>query len=406
LLNWSKGQIVSNQLDFKVLHLSTSHAGGAGIAALRLHRSLFAKGVNSHFLTLENSDFHPQANEVVLTRSLSEKFLSKLTALLSNNLFKSTYFTLFSTPVLTPSRLAKSGFGQDSVLHIHNWFNLTSIRQMRLLLRNGYRLIVTLHDQRFFTGGCHYSLKCDEYIRKCEKCPLLPNKSLNFVIRKNHKNLSDLVAKYNNQIIFLAPSKWIESEARRSSILKGSKILFQPNLHTEFEIELNYSEKSLGTNYLDSFSVGVASMDSSSPLKGSDYVLKIMEVLGSENDNFLLKQLSQYPQTKEGYLNFWREIDCLLVLSRADNSPNVIHESKVAGVPIIGTNVGGIPELLNQSFDFIFENDVNLVKNVSRAIIMISKRSQAMPKEIDLRYESPNSRGNIDGFLNLYSDFN
>jgi glycosyltransferase involved in cell wall biosynthesis len=215
-----------------------------------------------------------------------------------------------------------------------------------------------------------------------------------------------MVAKYNNQIVFLAPSKWMYSEALRSSILKGSRVIFQPNLHSEFEIEFNHLKKSPLADGSGIFTVGVASMDSSSPLKGSDFVSDVMEMLRSKNEKFQLKQLSQYSKTKEGYLNFWREIDCLLVLSRADNSPHVIHESKIAGVPIIGTNIGGIPELLNPSFDFIFENDLNLVKNVSQAIVKISKAQLRMPNEIGLRYKSPDSKGNIDEFLKLYSEFN
>jgi len=147
-------------------------------------------------------------------------------------------------------------------------------------------------------------------------------------------------------------------------------------------------------------------MDSLSPLKGSDFVPKIMDMLRSTNRSFQLKNLSQYPQTREGYLHFWREIDCLLVLSRADNSPNVIHEAKIVGIPIIGTNVGGIPELLNQIFDFVFDNDSKLVKNVSHAILTISKKHRAIPEEISLRYRTSDSRGNIDGFLKLYSGFN
>jgi hypothetical protein len=363
-------------------------------------------GVNSHFLALENDEFQPQVNEVALRRSIFEKFLSKSTAMLSNKLFKNTYFTLFSVSVLTSSKLSKLGFDTNTVLHIHNWFNLLNIRQMERLLHKGFRLVITLHDQRFFTGGCHYSLECENFINGCGKCPLMPSPSLKFFIRRNHHSLFDMVVKYNRQIVFLAPSKWMYSEALRSSILKGSRVIFQPNLHSEFELDFNHLETSHRADRSGIFSVGVASMDSSSPLKGSDFVLEIMEMLCSENEKFHLKQLSQYPKTQEGYLNFWREIDCLLVLSRADNSPNVIHESKVAGVPIIGTNIGGIPELLNPSFDFVFENDLNLVKNVSQAIVKISKTQPVMPNQVGMRYRSKDSQGNIDGFLKLYSEFN
>jgi glycosyltransferase involved in cell wall biosynthesis len=343
---------------------------------------------------------------VVLSRSVFKKLLSKSTAFLSDKLFKKTYFTLFSTSVITPSKLTNLGFDHNTVLHIHNWFNLISIRQMRKLLKKGYRLIVTLHDQRFFTGGCHYSLSCEEFVKNCNTCFLLPSASMNFAVRNNHRQLFKLVPQYHNRILFLAPSKWMYSEALRSSILKNSRVIFQPNLHTEFEIEFNHSQKSPRADRKGIFSVGVASMDSASPLKGSDFVIEIVDHLRSKNENIQLKQLSQYPKTKAGSLSFWREIDCLLVLSRADNSPNVIHESKIAGVPIIGTNIGGIPELLNPNFDFIFENDLDLVKNVSQAIVKISKSKLPMPKEIGLRYRSPDSQGSIDKFLELYSEIN
>jgi hypothetical protein len=277
---------------------------------------------------------------------------------------------------------------------------------MRKLLGMGYRLIFTLHDQRFFTGGCHYSLCCEEFVKNCSTCILLPNTSMNFIVRKNHEKISKLVSRYNNQIVFLAPSKWIQTEAKRSSILKRSRILFQPNLHTEFEIEFNQLGKFLESDKSGIFSVGVASIDPSSPLKGSRFVLQIMEMLQKEKKNFQLKQLSEYSKTEVGYFNFWKEIDCLLVLSSADNSPNVIHESKIAGVPIIGTNIGGIPELLNQSFDFIFENDLDLVKKVSQAIITISNKKTEMPMEIGLRYKFSDSHGKVDGFLKLYLEFN
>jgi hypothetical protein len=371
-----------------------------------LHRSLVAAGVDSHFLTLESRDFHPREGENVIKRGPLKKFLSKLTALLSNKLFQSTYFTLFSSSVITSSKLSRLGFHKDVVLHLHNSFNFVSTRQLSRLLENGYRMIVTLHDQRFFTGGCHYSLKCDGFTMECKKCPLLPNVSFNFLVRKNHKSMADLIARYNSQILFLAPSKWIFMEAKRSSILKYSRIQFQPNLHTEFELEFNQVSKSLGklSRERGDFIVGVASMDSSSPLKGSDLVLQVMDTLGTDRRHFQIKQLSQCPQTREGRIGFWREIDCLLVLSRGDNSPNVIHEAKIAGVPVIGTDVGGIPELLNQNFDFVFNHDSNLIENVSHAIAQISQKSTAIPQKINLRYKSPDSRGSIEGFLKIYTD--
>jgi glycosyltransferase involved in cell wall biosynthesis len=48
---------------------------------------------------------------------------------------------------------------------------------------------------------------------------------------------------------------------------------------------------------------------------------------------------------------FWDKIDYLLVASRAENSPNVIHEAKNFGIPVIASDIGGISELLHKDFD-------------------------------------------------------
>ena len=177
-----------------------------------------------------------------------------------------------------------------------------------------------------------------------------------------------------------------------------------PNLHSEFENEFYHLETTRHAESTSGITIGVASMDSSSPLKGGDFIPKIVDLLRRENQIFRVKYLSQYSQTEKGYLNFWKEIDCLLVLSRADNSPNVIHEAKIANVPIIGTRTGGIPELLNESFDFIIENDDNLVGNVALAISSLSNNPIQLPQDINLRYRFAESRGHIEGFLGVYSE--
>jgi len=53
---------------------------------------------------------------------------------------------------------------------------------------------------------------------------------------------------------------------------------------------------------------------------------------------------------------FWGAIDFLCVPSNADNSPNVIHEAKLLGIPVLATQVGGIPELLDKNFDIELES--------------------------------------------------
>ena len=75
-----------------------------------------------------------------------------------------------------------------------------------------------------------------------------------------------------------------------------------------------------------------------------------------------LTNLLNKPDDKVNFAidKFWSDIDYLLVLSRADNSPNVIHEAKNRGIPIIASKVGGIEELLDSKYDIPVDlNDLN-----------------------------------------------
>jgi glycosyltransferase involved in cell wall biosynthesis len=52
-----------------------------------------------------------------------------------------------------------------------------------------------------------------------------------------------------------------------------------------------------------------------------------------------------------------QQSDCLVLFSNIENSPCVISESLCCGVPVIATNVGGIPELVSSANSILVEPD-------------------------------------------------
>jgi glycosyltransferase involved in cell wall biosynthesis len=65
-----------------------------------------------------------------------------------------------------------------------------------------------------------------------------------------------------------------------------------------------------------------------------------------------------------------RAIDLLVVPSKGDNSPSVISEALMCGTRVIGSNRGGIPEMLDFNFDLLFDPEspselVNQIRNNS-----------------------------------------
>jgi glycosyltransferase involved in cell wall biosynthesis len=212
-----------------------------------------------------------------------------------------------------------------------------------------------------------------------------------------------MVDQYNRQMTFVAPSQWIMNQAKMSSTLRNAHVIYQANVHGEFDYEFKIFSQYDFVRPAKQFNIGVASADSSSPLKGSDLIPAILSGLKNEHFKFNLLELFQFPQTQNGYLQFWKEIDCLLVLSRADNSPNVMHEAKIAGVPIIATNVGGIPELIDPVNDFLFNFDENLIEKVSNAIIELAAREYAHPRKSRMQVIKSKSEQPLQALLEAYS---
>ena len=50
-----------------------------------------------------------------------------------------------------------------------------------------------------------------------------------------------------------------------------------------------------------------------------------------------------------------RAIDLLVVPSKGDNSPSVISEALMCGTKVIGSSIGGIPEMLNYDHNLMFD---------------------------------------------------
>lgn len=367
-----------NEAGFSVIHLSTGHMGGAGLAARRLNQKLNEQNVDSRFYALKHEDFQPSLNEYDIYRPFAKRFTSQVISYLDGKLSSKVFFSPFSIDTL-PENFAKNILNKKTtILHIHNWFNLVNFQHISRLSKLGFPIALTLHDQRTMTGGCHYSLGCTNFERDCAKCPelnLLQNAIPKIIWRKNTRSLGGLGDKF----ALIAPSNWILQEAKKSSLLKDKRIEFIPNtLGTFFpKIEVKKSPTTVEVK------LGIASMHSNSYIKGGDLVLQLEKIVRNENLPFKFIFLNSFEQNMAGVTNFWQNIDYLLVLSRAENSPNVIHEAKQIGIPVIASKIGGITELLSEGFDIgIDEDDLNpprileLILKIPKMLTNDSRRKQ------------------------------
>jgi glycosyltransferase involved in cell wall biosynthesis len=328
-----------------VIHVATSHTGGAGIAARRLNSELNSIGVVSSFYALSKKEFIPLVNEYELNRNFIQRTAGVMSRILSDRLINQSFFSIISAPGVSTKWLIEKVRREHAVLHIHNWFNLLTLRQFKKIISSGIPVVITLHDQRFMTGGCHTTLDCTNFHRGCYACPRIPQ-PLSLKIRHNNAFFYRIFKEQKLNLHVIAPSKFMQTQAKKSNLLQMQKIVFVPNvLSSQYLQEIKEGSHGRSAGGL---TLGIASLNNKDWLKGSDIVDSLIKYYASDS-SVKFEFLTRFDLGR-GEL-FWHSIDCLLVPSRGDNSPNVIHEAKIRGIPVIASEVGGISELLLENFD-------------------------------------------------------
>lgn len=126
--------------------------------------------------------------------------------------------------------------------------------------------------------------------------------------------------------------------------------------------------------------------------KGYQYVIKAIYLLkkqynldieynliGAGNQKFLLKIAKKYHVEKnisflgakshEQVVEFMKKMDIYIQPSNADAIPRVVLEAMSTGCPCIGSNVGGIPELIDKKYIFKKKNTKDLAKKIINLLL-------------------------------------
>jgi glycosyltransferase involved in cell wall biosynthesis len=318
----------------KIVHFSTGHLGGAGLAARRLNEGLSSVGIDSIFFALTNPTYIPTQNELQINRNVLQSLKSKFSTLASKEFSDKVLVTPLSSNLIDENFMGNLEQSEKTIFHIHNWFNIFSQSQIARLSRR-FNLVLTLHDQRLFTGACHYSLDCTKYKSVCSNCPQLTGPLQRWASRQHSIDLDF------SELSYITPSTWLHHLATTSRYLFNSRGVVIPNCffgyNTVVEKRVSFSPM---------VNVGLAAMDATSWIKGGELVSTLMSS-DAANSSLRFHRLADFNDPKD----FWSLVDVLLVPSKADNSPNVIHEAKLWGKPVVSSDVGGIPEILSEGFD-------------------------------------------------------
>jgi len=342
----------------RIVQLATSLSGGAGIAALRIHRSVESVGVNSEIFANGKNQFQRE-NDAIVSNSHFDALRSRAVTILQARYLQNSkdLVTTFSINRVNLDNLIQQ---KPDLVHIHSTYNLLNFNSLLKLSKKSIPLLVTLHDQRIFTAGCHYSRDCFRFQNSCQECPQV-TKFFQSTVAKQFASQLDTFAGIQN-IHFVTPSLWLANLASQSRLLGGQNInVIRNPIPNVYSSSIKVREKSRST---EKVVLGFVSVDLHNPYKGLNVLIEALRILSARNtvQNFrvhligrgskeevesLVDTRQYFAHSDNEMVEALREIDYLVVPSNSDNLPSVVGEALMSGRRVIGSNAGGIPEVLD-----------------------------------------------------------
>lgn len=359
-----------------VHHFCTYPArGGAGIAADRLVRGLIGQGIDARLVGLNPEAKADHIRGIRYRRDLLSNIRRRLRNCQLAHLpdgyegISPSGSVFFSDR--SPNGMAMSEFfTTSSLIHLHWVCDLIDYPDTMKRIPEGIPLVWTLHDMGAFTGGCSYSLGCRRFEEGCGDCPQLENPRAKRETGLSHGRRARAINRIKDQLTLVCPSEWMATEARKSSIFTDVRCEV---IRNGFDLQVFHPGKRsagrdlIGCNDEEPVILFVAA-SFSNPLKGMHTILEALRITGDRPVRVCYlgdKGEGQFPESwqwlgkihdEDKLAKLYAGSDLLLVPSEADNYPNVICEALACGVPVIASDIGGIPELVRDGVTgYLFE---------------------------------------------------
>lgn len=350
----------------KVVQIQLSVESGAR-SAIRLQNAFIKIGVQSKIISL-----YTGAQGIPNIKYLGKKsrLIARIDAKFQSFLLRkrNKIFGLFSYPLLGTDISELQEVKEADFIYIHwalnGFLNFNSIEKIARLNKP---VIVVMHDMWNISGGCHYSFTCEKFKTGCYSCQVFPEAKQNDLSAKEFRKKIKLYSRHNN-LFFVSPSKWLYGLAKEAVLTKAKPVYYIPNVldNTLFKpFDKKVAKKIFNIGETETV-IAFGAVSVSSPYKGWEYLSQALQLLYKDdnykNSTVLIFGSGQNKETADaipfktkfmGYLNdeystmlIYNAADVFIVPSLADNQPTTVQESLCCGTPVVGFNVGGVPDMI------------------------------------------------------------
>lgn len=352
----------------RVVHINTfDQLGGAARAAYRLHEGLQRIGQSSQMFVLRKDSPDPSVIRYELKKDILSRIKRNLRQKWINREIKPY---LGSAPnglgFFTDDRTA---YGKDpwtqlpesDIIQLHWLAGFLDYSAFFAALPPGMPLVWTLHDMAPITGGCHWNQGCVKFVHECGACPQLRSRKESDwsrgIWKRKWKSLDQISSE---QLHIVTPSRWLQEERKRSSLLSRFSGSVIPNgLDTSVFAphDRRTAREALGLPLEPKIVLSLAD-GLNIPRKGFPTLAEALSGIAPAVNVLLLSVgpgMPPVPDTlahihlgemqNDRLLSYaYCSADVFVAPSLQDNLPNTILESFACGTPVVGFDVGGIPD--------------------------------------------------------------
>jgi len=299
----------------------------------------------------------------------------------------------------------------------NGYFNLGDLSEIKC------PIVLTMHDVWTITAGCHCNLDCNLWLSGCSNCPQLgelPFDFSNWLWARKLKIIQKLP-----DFTIVTPSKWLQAMAQESPILRGFEVRRIPNCLDQ-KIFCPGDKASIRNKLgipLEKTVIAFGAVNAiETPYKGykllMDALWKLAEkapysyhlIIFGGVDNSKMP----FPATFMGNLldedsvaDVYKLSDLFVSPSQQDNFPSTLLEAASCGLPLVGFNIGGVPEIIRHKENGYVAHAFDIIE-LARGIEWVTESKGRMTelgnnsREYALKHYSPEAVAKQ--YLDLYSE--